>query len=94
MLVINRIKFGNVSVRVIRLYCMYCNIVHNKNKYGYQKEKNMGEAAVKSHMKSKKHIDAVKGKLINCFLASSYTFDNRSNGMGSIGADFIDFLCK
>ena len=28
---------------------------------------NMGEAAVKSHKKSKKHIDAVEGKLINCF---------------------------
>ena len=28
---------------------------------------NMGEAAVKSHMKSKKHIDAVEGKVVNCF---------------------------
>ena len=28
---------------------------------------NMGEAAVKTHIKSKKHIDAVEGKLINCF---------------------------
>ena len=28
---------------------------------------NMGQAAVKSHTKSKKHIDAVEGKHINCF---------------------------
>lgn len=38
---------------------------------------NMGEAAVKSHMKSKKHIDAVEGKVIIVSLASSYSFDNR-----------------
>lgn len=28
---------------------------------------NMGESAVESHMKLKKHIDAVEGKVINCF---------------------------